>query len=491
MVRSRHFGELTSIGTFSYAQWLILRQYESCNNQTNDALDAYQRAFDLDPSNMHIKARLQLLRNNGQSTGMPNQGGVPVPQDVHPQQYQAPGVGAPPGHQWGPPSGPNQVLHASAPAPASQPPVQDWNRRLADIQQQPPSQSQPAMPYERREPPRAPPTQRPLSPRMDQLRQYQEPAREAPIRRSPPSAISHSATNVFPAPQALPQPQPSAPQPSTSSRLTNSTFGAADPGVRFPTNGVQGPTGPTAPYGRGGSPPPEIKPLADARPSSPGPAHPPQPYQHHPNNSQTVGIAAGAPPPIAALAAAEAAARERDDRPMTGIKRTLESDEDTKVSYKHPANGDTRNRLDDARHRRPSPPDRKPSPRQRPFSPRASSPQGRQATTPVRQSRSSSAARREEQRRADEHYHPSEAAHHPPTLPSMLMQQTEPPPRTPISENGRDEKKEGYEAAARKVDVDEDYDDEGEEEKRKTGSGGRNSPQRANPTGPATIQAEA
>ena len=60
-----------------------------------------------------------------------------------------------------------------------------------------------------------------------------------------------------------------------------------------------------------------------------------------------------------------------------------------------------------------------------------------------------------------------------------------------MPENGRDERKEGYEAAARKVNVDEDYDEEGEEEKRKTGSGGRNSPQRAPATGPATIQAEA
>ena len=73
----------------------------------------------------------------------------------------------------------------------------------------------------------------------------------------------------------------------------------------------------------------------------------------------------------------------------------------------------------------------------------------------------------------------------------MQMQRTEPPPQTPISENGRDEKKDGYEAAARKVEVDEDYDDEAEEEKRKTGSGGRNSPQRATAAGPTTIQAEA
>ncbi|KAL9124266.1 MAG: hypothetical protein Q9217_006390 [Psora testacea] len=462
--------------------------YESCNNQTNDALDAYQRAFDLDPSNMYIKARLQLLRNNGQSTGMPNQGGVPVPQDVHPQQYQAPGVGAPPGHQWGPPSGPNQVLHGSAP---SQPaPTQDWNRRLAEIQQ-PPSQPQPPMPYDRREAPRVPLTQRPLSPRIEHLRQYQEPPRDAPVRRSTPPTLNHGAPIPYSAPQALPQPQPSAPQPSTSSRLTNSTYGPADPGVRFPSNGAQGPAGPAAPYGRGGSPPLDIKPLSDLRQSSAGPSHAQQQYQHLPNTSQSVGIAAGAPPPAAALAASEAAARERDDRPMAGIKRTHESDDEMRTPHKYPANGDSRSRLDDTRHRRPSPPNRKPSPRQRPISPRASPPRGRQRTPSMRQSRSSSATRWEEQRRADENYYPSEAAHHPATLPSIQPQQLEPPPQTPVSESGRGERKEAneaYEAAARKMDVNEDYDDELEEEKRKTGSGGRNSPQR---NGPAAVEAEA
>ena len=73
----------------------------------------------------------------------------------------------------------------------------------------------------------------------------------------------------------------------------------------------------------------------------------------------------------------------------------------------------------------------------------------------------------------------------------MQNQQNEPPPQTPISDSGRDERKEAkdaYEAAARKMDVDEDYDDEVEDEKRKTESGGRDSPQR---TGPAAVEAQA
>lgn len=461
-----------------------LWQYESCNNQTNDALDAYQRAFDLDPSNLHIKARLQLLRNNGQGTGMPNQAGAPVPQDVHPQHYQS-GVGAPPGHQWGPPSGPSQVLHNSAPAPPQQAPTQDWNRRLADMQQ-PPSQPPTAVPYERRDHPRAPPSQRPASPRIDQLRQYHEPPREAPIRRSPPPALGHSGPTAFPAPQALPQPQPSAAQPSTTSRFGTSTYNAADAGIRFPSTNTQGPSGPSAPQGRGQSPPPEIKPLSEPRPSSPGAMLPHQQYQHHPNSSQSAGIAAGAPPPTAALAAAEAAAaRERDDRPAGGIKRTLESDEETRMPYKYAANGESRSRLDDTRHRRPSPPDRKPSPRQQILSPGVVSPAG-QGTPAVQPNRSPPAGRREEGRRSDEHYVQPETAHAAPAV------SAQPPQNDVAAPTGvQDQGKEGFEAAARKMEVDENYDEEGEDEKRKEASGGTNSPQRGPGAGPAPIQAEA
>ncbi|CAG8798538.1 4589_t:CDS:2, partial [Gigaspora rosea] len=59
--------------------------YESCNNQINDALDAYQRAAELDPSNPHIKQRLQMLRS--QQAG--GQTSAPIPQDVNPQAYQS------------------------------------------------------------------------------------------------------------------------------------------------------------------------------------------------------------------------------------------------------------------------------------------------------------------------------------------------------------------------------------------------------------------
>lgn len=64
------------------------------------------------------------------------------------------------------------------------------------------------------------------------------------------------------------------------------------------------------------------------------------------------------------------------------------------------------------------------------------------------------------------------------------------PPQTPVSDTGREERREAYEAAARKMEVDEDYDDEGEEEKRKEGSGGGNSPQHNNVNGQAKVEAQ-
>lgn len=64
------------------------------------------------------------------------------------------------------------------------------------------------------------------------------------------------------------------------------------------------------------------------------------------------------------------------------------------------------------------------------------------------------------------------------------------PPQTPVSDSGREERREAYEAAARKVEVDEDYDDEGEEEKRKEGTGGGNSPQHNNMNGQPKVEAQ-
>jgi glucose repression mediator protein len=54
--------------------------YESCENQTNDAIDAYSKAVDLDPTNALIKQRLELLKS-------PNRAAAgPPPAPLQPQQ---------------------------------------------------------------------------------------------------------------------------------------------------------------------------------------------------------------------------------------------------------------------------------------------------------------------------------------------------------------------------------------------------------------------
>ncbi|KAI4142275.1 MAG: hypothetical protein L6R39_005004 [Caloplaca ligustica] len=433
--------------------------YESCNNQTADALDAYQRAADLDPTNVHIKARLDLLRSGGQSGGMPNQQHPPAPQDVHPQQYQAAGVGAPPGPQWGVPA---PAMH-QGPAPTPAGPPHDWNRRLADIQH-PQTQPPVSNPYDHRA--RGAPQPRQLSPRIEQIR-YQEQQRHTPVRRpSPPQNLGHTGSTPYPGPQGLPQPPMPLSQPSAPARINNPNYGVGSTSIIHTQPSTHGPPGPMPPYGRGNSPPPEIRPIADDRPPSPGPHYGHQQYQHHANPSQPGILTAGAPPPREALAAAEAAARDREERPATGFKRSFESEDEYKLMHKNPANDETRSRLENHRHRRPSPPDRKPSPPRRGPSPPRGRPHEPLFLNPGRPS---------EER---ELYRPSEAAHHPPTLPSMQQEAPQPEHHGPsMAEPGRDERQETYESAARKMEVDEDYDDEGDDDKRISGSGGQNSPQ--------------
>ena len=212
------------------------------------------------------------------------------------------------------------------------------------------------------------------------------------------------------------------------------------------------------PPGRGHSPPPEIKPIAEGRVGSPnsGLSHLRGAHQGFPQPSI---MDVGPPPP--AFAAAEAAAREREERPQTGFKRMADPGDDYKPSSKKPANGDSRGRLDDHSYRRGSPTDR-------PMSP------GRH------QRRSSSEIRREQ---ANQNYHPSEAAHHPTTLPAMQHQQADQqPPQSQhlpsMSETPREERRDPYEPARRKVEVDEDYDDAPDGDKPNTSSVGRSSPPR-------------
>ncbi|KAL4754590.1 hypothetical protein BDW72DRAFT_165704 [Aspergillus terricola var. indicus] len=450
--------------------------YESCNNQIADALDAYGRAADLDPTNVHIKARLQLLQSQLSGSGQSN-GPAPQPQDVHPQAYQAPGVGAPPAPQWGAPA-PTGGPPAQAPAPPQQ--IDAWNRNI-DLRTQ--AQAPGANGYDPREGPRPGAIQQP-SPRQEPGRGLPDGARPLGVRSPKPGL---AGPGVYPPGHALPQltnaPPPATDRAPSGAGFASATRGALPPGAASAApapNGAPGSAGPMPPYHRPFTPPTEIRPIRDERPSSPGSTYPHQNYHHGPSvavqGSNSSGIAGGAPPPASAVSAAEAAARDREDHPGSAMKRGREWEADGPV--KKLASEENRSRLDEQIGRRVPSPSRLPSPGelQRPD------------------------VRREDQRRANEGYHPSEAAHHPPTLPSiqhmpqhasggslppMAESASTPsngpatvPPTTQVQvqvpvkeEHARAEQAPTHEPAARKMEVDEDYDDDGEDDKKAAAKG--------------------
>jgi len=187
--------------------------------------------------------------------------------------------------------------------------------------------------------------------------------------------------------------------------------------------------------------------------------------------------------------------RDHDGRPPSvGPKRLREWEDDRDV--KKATTEDSRARMDDIRHRRPSTPPRiepyrRNSSEARRFDDRRME-DARRAAEEAR--RVEEMRRAEEQRHHNEGYHPSEAAHHPQShsvsahLPPMQQQapmqnlihdgpgpqqgpgprdypqvdekrmDQPPPPRPPIVDEP--------ERAARKMEVDEDYDDSGEEDKK-------------------------
>jgi glucose repression mediator protein len=263
--------------------------------------------------------------------------------------------------------------------------------------------------------------------------------------------------------------------------MNMSNYSVSGGGLPPPPTPMGAPQGPMPPYGRGGSPRPEVRPILDNRMPSPKSAYPHPAYQAHaPESLHSSSLANGAPPPPSAMAAAEVAAHERSHERSTSVgpKRMREWD-DEQSPIKKPASDEARSRMMDERHRRQST-----SPRERDYR------------------RSSSEARRvEEQRRANENYHPSEAAHHPhthnlpPQLPPMQagsgpaheQKGPLPPPPAPrdyVMEErdvARERERQEHSApppppamgeperAARKMDVDEDYDDEGDDDKKPSG----------------------
>jgi hypothetical protein len=206
------------------------------------------------------------------------------------------------------------------------------------------------------------------------------------------------------------------------------------------------------------------------------------------------------------MAAAEAAMhRDHDRPPSVGPKRMREWEDEPAV--KKPASDENRARMEDMRHRRPSTPPRDREPYRRNSSEARRFEEQRRMEDQRRvdgQRRMEDMRRAEEHRHANDGYHPSEAAHHPPTHsmpPSHLppMQQGPPPPPPPTMQNlmhdapppsvpvpkeygpGPEERPQRLEQAppaphpppvteperaARKMDVDDDYDDDGEEDKK-------------------------
>lgn len=190
-------------------------------------------------------------------------------------------------------------------------------------------------------------------------------------------------------------------------------------------------------------------------------------YSHHPDVPPQ-GAPEGGPPPPAT--AAETSVQRAEERPgSAGPKRMREWEEEG--SAKKQANEENRARLEDVRHRRPS--------------------------TPPRDGfrRNSTEAKRDDQRRSDERgrdeprstsdgYHPSEAAHHqqnhaaPQAPGSATSTPHEKPhaavtpkeeravPAEPAAPSRQAPPPSEPERAARKMDVDEDYDDSGEDDKK-------------------------
>jgi general transcriptional corepressor CYC8 len=328
---------------------------------------------------------------------------------------------------------------------------------------------------------RAPPQRQP-SPRQEPPRHYPEPSRHTPARKpmSPSPKMNSAVPSMYaPGPQNLPQlngPDRNAQNYNQGARAPPQTNGT-------PVNGNHAapPQGPLPPYGRPFSPPNELRPLRDDRPPSPGPGyhHQPQHYNHNFPGASSMAAGAPVPPPVHQMP--EPTPRDNHERPPSAMKRHREWEPDSGPSKKA-ANDETRARLDDHSSRRATPP-------------------GRVLTPRDSHRRSSSEIRRENQRIADQNYHPSEAAHHPaPLAPPPQHQHQHPGPPTPQSQHpphmpsmntiydaAKEERKDPVEGAARKVNVDENYDDDGDDEKKPMLSNVRGGSGRSSPRGMVNV----
>ena len=365
---------------------------------------------------------------------MPNQNGAPVPQDVHPNAYQAAAVNGPPGPQWGA-AAPSQAHHTQGPPPQLNPGRQEW-QRLADMhggQTQPPPR--PMNLYEQRDVGRGQPPPHQPSPRPEHSR-HRDSLHGAPMHR--PLTPSPRARKAVP--YRAPQSMPPAPPPQTlpphqqqpPNRITNPNFGGHTlPPTGITTQPASLGQGPLLPYARMGSPPPEARSIMmDGQPLSPrSQAHNAHhhhqagvPYQHYGEPTATNNIASGLSAPSSALAAADAAARTRDRTPASAIPkrhREWEDHFDNGNAHKRNANEESRARVEDPHLMRRGTPSVPVTPIERDSWGVMGGP------GPVQGGGTSPDAvrRGEEQRRANPSYRPNEAAHHPVPLSATVKQQ--------------------------------------------------------------------
>lgn len=295
--------------------------------------------------------------------------------------------------------------------------------------------------------------QQPSPPRHDQSRQYQPeqpPARQAPahrgLSRSPkvqpsgPPAYAHAPQH-----QSHPSlPHHSVPPPQDAHR---SAYGAHSSHMHT-SSGT--PQNALAPYVRPAEPSMEGRPAHQAVTSPRGGQYSRSHADSYPTSATHAGNsrpASTAPP----ATAADLGAREREERASSTVpvKRLREWEDDSSSSSKKLSTDESRSRLDEIKTQRASP--------------------GEKLSTPPRPSPGE--LRRGEEPRPPSAYRPSEAAHHPPTLPSV-MAITQPSPAPPSSLPPQEEPARApsvpqpapaFEPAARKMEVDENYDDSGDD----------------------------
>ncbi len=358
----------------------------------------------------------------------------------------------PPGPQWGGQSAPSQTHQPPHQPPIDAARVSEWTKGIAEIN--PPNQPRgpPFNGFDNHDRMGAPPPIMP-SPRPDGP-PYGEPSRHTPGRKQSPSPKIQSSYPGQPLPQ-INSIQERPPNFNGAVRPSPTMGGSNGP----QTNG--GPPTNLPPYGRPFSPPSELRPLRDERPHSPQANYPRSDYHSGGPFPSMANSTNSAPPPL------PTAEPPREERPSSAMKRSREWEADAAGPAKKVASEESRAKLDEPG--------------------RLSSPPGRTATPRDPYRRSSSEIRRENAERISQNYHPSEAAHHPYTLPQQI------PSMHTILDVPKDDRKETAEPAARKMEVDEDYDNNSEDEKRAgsntaSGSATKNSPTQAPPPAPAPKQ---